>query len=86
MAASNTPSPPGEWLAKPSSVADTNTTATVTKPRSGLFGTSTYIASEQNPRSMIPITIWRRVSGPVGSRTSQFSRPTTNGVCQNHIT
>ena len=48
MAASKTPMPPGAWLAKPSSVADTKTTASVTKPICGSSGISMYIASAQN--------------------------------------
>src|SRR5438270_4194576 len=66
MAASNTPMPPGAWLAKPSSVAETKITASVTKPILGSPGTSMYIASAQKPRSTIPMPICSNVSGPPG--------------------
>src|SRR3984885_12192002 len=86
MAASNTPSPPGEWLAKPNSVAETKITATTTKPRLGSSGTSTYIASAQNPRSTIPIAICNNVSEPPGSTTVQGPRPTSRGCIETHAT
>src|SRR5256885_5371982 len=86
MAASNTPSPPGEWLAKPNSVAETKMTATTTKPRLGSSGTSTYIASAQKERSTIPIAICNRVSGPPGSTTVQGPRPTRLGCTQTQTT
>src|SRR4051794_32899619 len=86
MAASNTPSPPGEWLAKPNSVAETKITATTTKPRLGSSGTSTYIASAQKPRSTIPIAICSSVSGPPGSATVQGPRPTLLGCAQTQTT
>ena len=47
MAASNTPSPPGEALAKPSKVADTKITASLMKAMCGSSGISTYIAAAQ---------------------------------------
>ena len=80
MAASNTPSPPGEWLAKPSKVAVMKITATSMNCMCGSFGTSTYIASAQQVRSTMPMTICNSVSGPFGSRTCQFCRPMTRGV------
>src|SRR5258708_12206522 len=86
MAASNTPSPPGEWLAKPSNVAETKITATTTKPRLGSSGTSTYIASAQKPRSTIPIAICSNVSGPPGSTTVHGPRPTRLGSVQTQTT
>src|SRR5260221_10498945 len=86
MAASNTPNPPGEWLAKPNSVAETKMTATTTKPRLGSSGTSTYIASAQNPRSTMPIAICSSVSGPPGSVTVQGPRPTPRGWVQTQTT
>ena len=79
MAASNTPRPPGEWLANPNSVAETKMTATTMKPRLGSSGTSTYIASAQNPRSTMPMAICSSVSGPPGSVTVQGPRPTLRG-------
>ena len=86
MAASNTPRPPGEWLANPSSVAETKMTATTTKPRLGSSGTSTYIASAQKPRSTMPIAICSRVSGPPGNVTVQGPRPTSRGRIQTQTT
>src|SRR6202140_5407627 len=86
MAASNTPSPPGEWLAKPNSVAETKITATTTKPRLGSSGTSTYIASAQKPKSTIPIAICSNVSGPPGSSTVHGPRPTRLGCVQTQTT
>src|ERR1700739_2607621 len=86
MAASTTPSPPGEWLAKPNSVAETKMTATTTKPRLGSSGTSTYIARAQKPRSTIPIAICSSVIGPYGSTTVQGPRPTLLGCIQTHTT
>ena len=68
MAASKTPMPPGAWLAKPSSVADTKITASVTKPICGSSGISMYIASAQNVRSTMPMPICSSVSGPPGKR------------------
>jgi hypothetical protein len=44
--ASNAPMPPGAWLAKPSSVADTKITASVTKP----------IGAYREPRACTPRT------------------------------
>src|ERR1700694_2642406 len=86
MAASNTPSPPGEWLAKPTNVPETKSTATTTKPRLGSSGTSTYIASAQKERSTIPIAICSSVSGPPGSTTVQGPRPTPLGCTQTQTT
>ena len=86
MAASNTPSPPGEWLAKPNSVAETKMTATTTKPRLGSSGTSTYIASAQKPRSTMPMAICSSVSGPPGSVTVHGPRPTPRGCAQTQAT
>src|ERR1700722_3803151 len=74
MAASNTPRPPGEWLAKPNRVAETKITATTIKPRLGSSGTSTYIASAQKPRSTMPIAICSKVSDPPGRITVQGPR------------
>ena len=71
MAASNTPSEPGAWLAKPSSVARMNTTASDRKSICGLSGTRRYIASAQKPRSTTPIRICTSVSGADGSTTFQ---------------
>src|SRR5882724_11600526 len=86
MAASNTPNPPGEWLAKPNSVAETKITATTTKPRFGSSGTNTYIASAQKPRSTMPIAICSSVNGPPGSTTVQGPRPTSLGFVQTQTT
>src|ERR1700716_75439 len=86
MAASNTPSPPGEWLEKPNSVAETKITATTTNPRLGSPGTSTDIASAQKPRSTIPIAICSSVSGPPGSTTVHGPRPTVRGCIQTQTT
>ena len=86
MAASKTPSPPGEWLANPSSVAETKITATTTKPRLGSSGTSTYIASAQKPRSTMPMAICSSVSGPPGSVTVHGPRPTPRGCVQTQTT
>ena len=86
MAASNTPMPPGAWLAKPSSVADTKITASVTKPICGSSGISMYIANAQNERSTMPIPICSSVSGPPGSVTCQPSRPTTRCPVQTQAT
>ena len=71
--------PPGAWLAKPSKVAETKITASVTKLICGSSGTSMYIASAQKPRSMMPMTICSRVNGPPGKATRQACRPTTRG-------
>ena len=86
MAASNTPMPPGAWLAKPSSVAETKITASVTKPILGSPGTSMYIASAQKPRSTIPMPICSNVSGPPGKFTHHVSRPTMRGRRQTQPT
>ena len=86
MAASNTPSPPGEALAKPSRVADTKITASLMKAMCGSSGISTYIAAAQKERSMIPITIWSSVSGPPGSVTTQSARPITRGLTHTQAT
>ena len=76
--------PPGAWLAKPSNVAETKITASVTKPICGSSGISMYIASAQKPRSTIPMPICSKVSGPPGSVTCQPSRPTTRGRTHTH--
>ena len=86
MAASNTPRPPGAWLAKPSSVADTKITASVMKPICGSSGTSMYMASAQKPRSKMPMTICNSVDGPLGSRTVQPPRPISRGALQTQPT
>ena len=86
MAASNTPRPPGEWLAKPSSVAETKITASVTKPICGSSGISIYIASAQKPRSTMPMPICSSVNGPPGSVTCQPSRPMTRCPVQTQAT
>ena len=86
MAASNTPSPPGEWLAKPSNVAVTKITATSMNSMCGSFGTSMYMASAQQLRSTMPMAICSSVSGPLGSCTCQFCRPITRGVRQTQAT
>src|SRR4029077_13912098 len=86
MEASNTPSPPGEWLAKPSKVAETKITATTTKPRLGTSGTSTYIASAQTTSSTMQIMICSSVIGPPGSTTVQGRRPTWRGFTQTQAT
>jgi hypothetical protein len=86
MAASKTPIPPGAWLAKPRSVAETKITASVTKPILGSAGTSMYIASAQKPRSTMPMPICSSVSGPPGKLTHQLSRPTMRGRRQTQPT
>src|SRR5262249_16452001 len=80
MAASKTPMPPGAWLAKPSSVAETKITASVTKPMLGSSGTSMYIANAQKPRSTMPMPICNSVSGPPGKLTHHPSRPTPRAL------
>ena len=86
MAASNTPSPPGDELAKPSIVADTKITASLMKSICGSSGSNTYIASAQQERSTMPIAICSSVSGPPGSVTTQSARPMTRGFAQTHAT
>src|SRR5215510_3936018 len=72
MAASNTPSEPGAWLAYPRSVADTKAIAMVRNSPSGGDGIALYMASAEQPRSATPIPIWVKVDDPPGSRTFQF--------------
>src|SRR6185295_13756623 len=78
--------PAGEWLAKPSSVAETKMTASLMKSMCGSSGSSTYIASAQQARSTMPMVICSSVSGPPGSATSQLLRPTTRGLVQTQAT
>jgi len=47
MAASNTPSDPGAWLAKPNNVANTKITASATKSMAGSDGISNDMATAQ---------------------------------------
>ena len=80
IAASKTPSPPGEVLANPSRVAITKMTASVTNAMCGSLGISTYMARAQQPRSTMPITICSKVKGPPGSVTCQLLRPICLGA------
>ena len=80
IAASNTPMPPGAWLAKPSSVAETKITVRVMKPMWGSDGISTYMAAAQQARSTMPIAICSKVSGPPGSVTCQLLCPIWRGL------
>jgi hypothetical protein len=67
--------PPGAWLAKPSSVADTKITASVTKPICGSSGIKTHMAKAQQLRSTVPMAICNSVEGPSGraKRSARFT-------------
>jgi hypothetical protein len=86
MAASNTPSDPGAWLANPSSVADTKAAEMVKKSSPPTDGIRLYMASDEQPRSASPMPIWMRVDKPPGSTMLNFLTPIARGRIDAHAT
>ena len=80
MAASNTPSPPGAWLAKPSSVAETKITASVMKPMIRLVRHQ-HVHGERAEREIDDADRdLQQRQRPARQRDLQPSRPITRGL------
>src|SRR5215467_8845451 len=86
IAASNTPSEPGAWLAKPRSVADTKATAMVKNSPVPADGITAYMASDEQLRSATPMPICIRVDNPPGSTTLQYRMPNTRSLRDTNAT